>query len=371
MMATFEAKTKTAAQVAPSRPMSVSPRKAGPLELLVRAAVVKAFAHVHKMSIENARIGLARAHPRYGEEATKIVCRAATEPAMTFNEGWAAEFVVAMGADLIKEVMPKSAFTQLAGLGMQLVFGQGDIMVPNFIPSTPGGFVGEGQPIPVIQGETTGEFLRRKKMAIIISYSGEIAEGAIVSFEGFLRTRLQESLTVAIDSFLLDDAPATDARPAGLLAGAATVLTSGAMLGDLQTLAEALFAGAGNFVRAPVLIVNTAQGFAARMQAERSVIPLIVSPSIEPGTIALIDAADFACASGQPRFEISKDATLHFESEAPEHINFTGAMAMPARSLWQTETIGLRVILEVDWLLRRPNVASKMVGVHWIPAVKD
>jgi hypothetical protein len=364
-MATFEAKTKTAAApVAPLRPLLSQPRKPDGLELLVRAAVAQAVAHAHGMSIERALAAIAQNHPRYGNEATQLICRAATSPAATFEEGWAAEFVVTMAADY-QQLMPRSAFAQLAAQGMSLTFERGEIMVPNFTPSAAGAFIREGEPIPVVQGEMTGQLLTRKKMACIIGYSREVAEGAVVTLEGLLRTRIQESTAVALDSVLLDDQPGTDFRPAGLLNGAVAVTTSGGMQTDLQLLAEALVAATDHHVRSPVLIVNWAQALAARLQAERSVIPLIVSPSSEAGTVIMVDAADFACAGGQiPRFEISKEAAIHYEDTDPQHIS-DAVLATPVRSLWQTDSLGLRIILEVDWCLRRPGAVAFARDVQW------
>lgn len=362
-MTTYELKSGVVAPLsAPPRPFSIPPRKSDVLDILVRAAVVQAYAQTHeRTSIEQARAIIARKQPRYSDEVTKIICRAATAPATTFEEGWAAEFLVAQGADLIVSVMPRSAFAQLAALGMHLTFSFGDILVPDFIPSAPGVFVRQGEPIPVIQGVTTGQMLTRKKMACIVSYTGEINETAIVTLEGLLRTRIQESTSVALDAVLLDNQAATDARPAGLLNGAVAVTSSGSMQGDMQSLAEGLFALANHVVRAPVLIMNSAQAFAARLQFNREFIPIIVSPSIAAGTVVMLDASDFACASAVPRFEVSKESALHFEDSAPEPLD-TGRSV---KSLWQEELLGLRMILEVDWLMRRPGVACYMEDVHW------
>lgn len=350
----------TAQSLAPPRP--VGGRKRDALEIIVRAAVVNVFAHVRKMGSEQARLFIANKHRRYDDELTKIICRGVTSPAMTFEEGWAAEFVVAAGADLISELAPRSAFAQLASQGMHLTFGVGDILVPDFIPDSVGMFIRQGGPIPVIQGQATGQILTRKKLASIVTYTGEMSDMAIVSLEGIFKTRIQESTALALDSVLLDDQPATDTRPAGLLNGAAQVTSSGGMQMDLQLLAERLWELAGHAVRAPVLIMNIAQAFAARLQNYRDIIPIIPA-SVEPGTVLMLDAGDFACAGGQvPRLEVGTKAALHFEDTAPEHL-FPGAT--PVRSLWQEDLLGLRMILEVDWCLRRPGVASYMKGVHW------
>jgi len=331
------------------------------VDLVVRAAIVQAFAHARRMSAERACATIAQRYPSYSDELTKFICRAASSPATTFEEGWAAEFVVAMGADLIVALMPRSVFAQLAAQGMHLTFGNADIMVPDFIPSAVGTFIRQGEPIPVIQGTTIAQFLTRKKLACIVSYSGDVDEGTIVPLEGILRTRIRETAIATLDSILLDDQPGTDVRPAGLLNGAVQVTSTGVMHADLQLLAQELSTIAGHYIRVPVLIMNIAQDLAAHRNFGE-VMPLISSPSVAPGTIIMVDAADFACAGGQvPRFEISKEAALHFEDSNPEHLH----VGSPVRSLWQEETLGLRMILEVDWCLRRPGIAAYMRNVHW------
>jgi hypothetical protein len=357
-MSPFEARKSAV----PPRPFSASPRKADALDLLVRAAIVQTYARVRRMGVEQARATIAMKRLRYDDEATKLICRAASAPATTFDVEWASELVVAEGADLICTLIPRSTFAQLAAQGMHLTFSGPEILVPNYLPNVPGLFVRQGEPIPVLQGQTTGQLLTRKKMPCIVTYTGEMSEGAIVTMEGIFRTCITESTTLALDAVLLDDQPGSDVRPAGLRNGAVQVASTGTLHSDLQLLVEGLLGVADNHVRAPILIMNLAQAVASRMQDYRNIVPVIPSPSVAPGTVMMVDAADFACAGGQvPRVEMSKEAALHFDDVAPDHLDG----ASPVHSLWQEELLGLRVILEVDWCLRRPGVGCYMIDAHW------
>jgi hypothetical protein len=367
-MTTMDA-TRAARATAP-RPFAVGPKRSDVLDVLVRTAVVQTYAHVHKMSIEDARLYLADHYARYGDEVTKAFCDYAAKgisvPATTYLSGWAAELVGQSHADVIGALLPRSGYAQLAALGLSLQFGRnGRIAVPSFSPSVAGAFVREGEPIPVAQGETTGEFLTRKKMAVITTFTSEIDEASVPTIESLLRARIQESSSIVLDSVLFDDEPASDVRPAGLLHGAVELGSSGGMQGDLQSLAEGVFAAASNHVRSFVMIANPAQALAARLQNYRDVCPLIVSSAVPPGTVIMLDAADFVCAGGDaPRFEISGQATLHMEDTTPNHLA-NGGQASPTRSLWQTNTRGLRMILQVDWCLRRPSAVAFMSDVFW------
>ena len=87
------------------------------------------------------------------------------------------------------------------------------------------------------------------------------------------------------------------------------------------------------------------------------------------GTVIAIDAADFVSVGGEgPRFEISDQATLHFEDTAPADIvsgASPGTAATPVKSLWQTDSLALRLILPINWTVRRAGVVSWVQGVTW------
>ena len=62
-----------------------------------------------------------------------------------------------------------------------------------------------------------------------------------------------------------------------------------------------------------------------------------------------------------PRFDVSQDALLHM-NDVPLPVN-AGTPANPLRSLYQTDTIGCRLRMEVAWALRSP------AGVAWTQSV--
>ncbi len=88
-----------------------------------------------------------------------------------------------------------------------------------------------------------------------------------------------------------------------------------------------------------------------------------------PGTVALVDAADFFTATGdEPRFDVSDQATLHMEDTAPQAIGTVGTpnvVAAPVRSLFQTDSLGLRMILDLNWTMRRAGMVAFVAGVTW------
>jgi HK97 family phage prohead protease/HK97 family phage major capsid protein len=333
----------------------------------------------------------------YGDDdqtklVTDLVLRAASAPAMTTVTGWAAELVQQTYAAMMPTLMPQAILTRLAARGLSLQFGRaGKIIIPtrSRTPSLAGSFVGEGQAIPVRQGAFTAQTLTPKKVGIISSWTKEMDEHSIPAIEGVLREAIQADTTVAVDSVLIDANAATLIRPAGLLNGiAAQTPTAGggmaALVGDLKLLIGALTTSTYGNVRSPVWLmnptdvlgaslVNTANTgvFPFKEEVGRGTllnIPIIDSGTIPAKTMILIDAADFVVADGgAPRFEISDQATLHFEDTNPADLvsGSPGVVATPQKSLFQTDSIALKMVMPLNWVQRRAGTIAWTQNVTW------
>ena len=113
------------------------------------------------------------------------------------------------------------------------------------------------------QGAFSAITFTPKKMAVISTFTREIAEHSTPAIEGLIRQAIVEDTAVAIDSVLLDATAATTTRPAGLKAGvSATTATAGggiaAVIGDIRGLTGALITGTNGNLRSPVWIMNPA-----------------------------------------------------------------------------------------------------------------
>lgn len=372
------------------RPFGLPVRKMDPLEYLVRAGTVRYMSKVTGDSIDVCRQKI------YGnDEATKVIvdycAKAATAPALTTVAGWAAELVQQVNASFMETLQPQAVFPQLSALGMSLSFGRnGRIAVPTraATPTIAGSFVGEGQPIPVRQAAFSSVLLTPKKMAVITSWSREIDEHSVPAIEGLLRNAIQEDTAVSIDSVLLDSNAATAIRPAGIRNGVVGLTpTAGggfaALVGDIKQLTGALLTATNGNIRNMAFIMNPQQAlsisliqppvpgglfpFADEVAAGRlRGAKLITSGTVPVSTVICIDAADFVVVGGEaPRFEISDQATLHMEDTTPLPIVAGTTAADPTRSLWQTDSLALRLILPLNWALRRTGTVSWLTAVTW------
>jgi HK97 family phage major capsid protein len=276
-------------------------------------------------------------------------------------------------------------------MGLSLGFGRNaKIIIPtrSRTPTIAGSFVGEGLPIPVRQGAFTSLSLTPMKMAVITTWTRELDEHSIPAIEGLLRDAVVYDTSVAIDSVLLDANAATTVRPAGILNGVAGLTpTAGggfaALTGDIKQLSGALLTSTLGNVRKPVWLLNPQQVNSASFaiatgagvfpyrdeigQGRLGGWPFIQSGTVPAGTVIVIDAADFVAVTGDgPRFEISDQATLHMEDTTPTDISTSGtAVAFPAKSMFQTDMLALRMIMPLTWAIRRTGTIAWLTGVTW------
>lgn len=362
------------------------------LDYIVRAGTTAYVAKTWGKDPHEARVKI------YGEdEPTKfmldLVLRAASAPAMTTVTGWAAELMQQTYVAMMPTLMPKGILTRLGARGLTLTFGRAakiNIPTRSRTPTIAGSFVGEGQPIPVRQGAFTSQVLTPKKMAVITTWTREMDEYSVPAIEGILREAIQQDTTVAVDSVLIDANAATTIRPAGLLNGiAAQTATAGggiaAVVGDLKLLFGVLNTATYGNIRNPVWLMNPAELlslslvnaantgiFPFKDEIARGAlfnVPIIDSGTIPLKTVILVDAADFVVIGGEaPRFEVSDQATLHMEDTAPADLvgaGSPGVVAAPQRSLFQTDSLALRMIMPLNWAQRRAGTIAWVQNVTW------
>jgi HK97 family phage major capsid protein/HK97 family phage prohead protease len=375
----------------PPRPFAMPRREQRPGELLLNALIAFGEAkHTRKTAYD------ILAERGWGEDVGIRACldwvqRAATAPATTTTTGWAAELVQTQYADLISFLFAASIYGPLTGAGARYTLGRyGQISIPveSATPTVAGSFVAEGAPIPVRQEAFTPITIGLKKMAVISSFTRELFEHSTPNIDTQLRDRISRDTSVAVDTVLIDNNPVTSIRPAGLRNGVTGLTpTAGggftALVADLKALIGVLITA--NSLRAPVWIMNpqqllsialtpaTAAGvFPFKAEADQGRLlgyPVIQSVTVPATMVIIVDAADFASLTGDDaRFELSDQATLHMEDTTPLAIGTPGTpptVAAPARSMFQTDSIALRMIMPMNWIMRRTGLVGWVTGVTW------
>lgn len=364
------------------RPLSVSRKKVDPVDYFVRAAVCQARAFMLQQPLERAL------HDSYGDdEATKIILRAVTNPAMTTVTGWAAELVQQAVEGFIDTLKPASIYGPLSNRGSKFTFGRnGSIKIPGRAktPNLAGSWIGEGAPKPVRKLGLTSITLMPYKLAVISTFTEEMAAYSTPQIEQVIRQAMADDTSTSLDSYLIDDVAASAIRPAGLLVGATPVTPNTtesdplAMAADLKNLAAAIVANGGG--RDIVFLMNPVQamgiGLAQATDGTFITVPdqltraVISSQTVPVDTVIAVDAADFATATGDmPKYSVSDQATIHEEDTTPLPLatgpQGTAVVASPIRSLWQTDSIGVRMVLDVSWAMRRAGMVAVSEGVTW------
>lgn len=386
--------TPETARTSPAAPAIVTlvRKELDPVDYIVRAATVSYMAKTSGKTEDEIRQRM------YGEDPlTKVVCdlvtRAASAPALTTVTGWALELAQTTYTALMPLLMPNGILPRLATRGLTLAFGTaGRIVIPtrSRTPSLAGSFVGEGMPIPVRQGAFTSQTLTPKKMAVITTWTREMNDHSQPAIEGLLRDAIQQDTAVAVDTVLLDANAATVIRPAGLLNGVAaitaTAITNGALaaiVGDIANMVSAITTSTYGNVRNLVWLMNPTDVLRAglisaantglfpfREELARGMlanIPVIDSATVPTKVMILVDAADFVVAGGgAPRMEMSDQATLHMEDTTPlDLVASPSTVAAPQRSLFQTDSLALRMVLPLNWVQRRAGTIAWTQAVTW------
>jgi len=375
---------KKRAWAQPAKPVEVG-------DYYIKTATAAALSYILRAPMPQV---LQQFYPQADEELRqslqRIATRAATVPATTTTTGWAIELVETAFAGFLDFLTPEAVYPRLSAMGERYNFGRaGKISIPAraTTPTIAGSFVLEGSPIPVRQAAFSAVTLTPKKMAVISIMTREITEHSTPQIEQIVRRAIVEDTAGAIDNVLLDATAADTTRPAGIRAGVAgqTPTAGGgiaAVIGDIKNLVGVLTNV--NSLRRPVFIMHPAQAlslqliqnaggdfaFKDEIQSGRLFgYPVITSTKVTATMVIFMDAADFASVSGDdPRFDVSDSATVHMEDTTPLAIGTVGSpatVAAPTRSLWQTDCIGIRMILPMNWALLRTGTLAWVTGVTW------
>lgn len=362
------------------RPLSIGQKDVGGLDLLVRRALVRSCALYSERSVDEI---LAERYP--GHEATAAITKAAQTLGTTGTAGWVAELQQTSYAALLDALRGKSIYPELRARGMGLNFdAAGSVYIPSLVAGgANGSFFAEGTPMRVGRITTAGQTMTPRKMGVIIPFSREAAKRSTPNLEGLIKKAIVDDTGAVLDSVLLDATAGDTVRPAGLLNGVAAVST-GFAGGDYQAVKEDFKALLKPFIDANAaaniaVIMNASQGLSQSLmdgplgnadwfKPIRDRVTIIESTRATAGRLIAVRAEDFATAMGDtPEFELSNQATIHMEDATPlEIVSATGpTTANPVRSFFQTDSMGVRMVMDVSWKMVRSGMVQWVNGTSW------
>jgi hypothetical protein len=303
------------------------------------------------------------------DDITHIVLRSAVNPSMTTDSTMAA-ILMEVVADFVASLAPMSAVAPLFASAVQVnLNGLHTVRVPhrlgpiniNDVP-----WIAEGGAIPVPSIPLAADITLgpMKKMAAIIPFTRELAESG--NAEQIFTTLLRETAARQLDSTVFSNQPATAARPAGILDGVTPLTaTAGggdtAMTGDLAALANAI----GTVTTGLAYIAHPNQANSIRLRKGAlwpADIPVWPTLGVAPGTVIALDPSALMTAFGpNPEFSTSKHTMVQLQT-TPTNDPLAGA---PTRSLFQTDSVGLRLLLDAAYLWRMAGAVAWVNNATW------
>jgi hypothetical protein len=271
------------------------------------------------------------------------------------------------------QIGPQSAGSTLLRRGISLEFANNAaIKVPSVTSSAAvAAFVQEGNPVPVQQlAFASGVTLAPRKFMALTVFSREIFAHSIPSIEAIVRAVLSEAVGLALDQAMFSSTVGDATRPAGLLVGLSAIgaATAGdwAMVNDFESLAGAVAPVSAN---APLIFVaSPKQAARARFSSQLKDTEVLSSSALPDKEILCIASNCLVSAiSPAPRFELSTEATVVMDT-APGQLGVAGTPATisaPARSLFQTDMISLRMSFEMSWALRSTTGLQFISAANW------
>src|SRR5262249_38043889 len=189
---------------------------------LVRAAIATARAELFEGDRNAGRV--ARQLWPDDKATLELVQRATSAMATTTDATWAGPLAAYRVEDVLQNLGPLSAGSQLLKQGITLTFdGAAEIRVPGItVSASAAGFVGQGQPIPVRQlSVSAGAILQPRKFATIVVLTREMITSS--NAEALVRAVLVDSVAAALDAALFSTTAGDAVRRAGLLNGVAAL----------------------------------------------------------------------------------------------------------------------------------------------------
>jgi hypothetical protein len=332
--------------------------------LFIGMCTAHARAFVTRSTVEDAAAAL-RPH----DPGLVDMIKAASAPAMTTVPGWAQELTQRLVIDTLEALGPASAAAEIFRESLIVTMGRaGQIAVPHFVAdyTNTGGFVAEGQPIPVHQLSLVNpDILDPHKASAIAVLTREMIESS--NAEKMVGDVLVRGTARMVDEVLFDANPKAANRPAGLRNGVAALppssatVDSEAFFADIKSLGDAVGPVLGNNTVVFVASPGRAIAMKSRFNYELPNLTVLGSNAVINDVLCIVPDGLVVAVGSDPIIEVSRAATLHMEGTTPLPVG----TAAPHRSLWQTDSIALSVRYPLTWARRDPRAFAWLTPTGW------
>jgi HK97 family phage major capsid protein len=329
------------------------------------------------------------AEQRWGDKAfAALVARAAVAPinsteAVGAGGGSALVTILQMQSEFIDLLRPALILPRLPSVRHLEFLNNGSIRIPKQTGGVVGGYIGEGQSIPVNRLSFGQLNLTPSKLAVIVPQTNEFLRRSDPSSEQLVQADMIEGTAATVDGFFFSSTAAAN-NPAGILTGVAhNVAGDIPLAATVSQVSDALRAMIGALVNANIKmtapawimhprtklylqLLRTVPGefFGFKAELDQGLLlgyPVITSTSISlnfGGTAgdapyALIDCAELVFAEDMgPVIDASQEASIQSDS-AP-----ATPPAAPYYSAFQNDMTFMRLRMSHTWARRRDEAVT-------------
>ena len=379
-------------------------KERAPGEIIFKQAAVAFKSFVDRTPID------ATAKSMYPTDAgLHAVIKSAIEPAATDVAGWAQELTEEANFGFLDLLRGEYITPQLwAAAGLNLNFESNTALD---IPGRAGtdtdmasGFTGERSAIPVRRMTLESQKVYPYKWGAISTFSKELAMRSTPQIQALVQRSILDDTGTKLDNdYLGESAEVTGYRPAGLFYNVTgtPASTGGAtagenMLADLQNLLNPFYAAnlngniriiihPSNALAMSTVLYNGNYLFRDELaNGTLHMIPVIVSTNTPIDELRAVVMSAQAVASGAQTFDVSDSATIvevDDDGVAPAMgaaypRSPTGAVGgpdgagttvpiSPVRSLWQTESVAVKMVQYISWKALRAGSVNRITGIDY------
>lgn len=331
---------------------------------------------------------------RFGNShAVETIIKAAQNPAMTNVPGYAQELTRQSYGQFLDLLKARAILPQCTpAANIHSFDGANSIWVPTRLGgSAPGTWRAEGSPIPV-KGLTFDHILLTpKNLGVILTATQEMLRRSAIDLASYFQNAITQDTGKALDALFISNTAGTAISPAGARNAldptdtrASTGANAAQITNDIKLMVKKITSHdmgdpattrwlmhPANLIAVAMLLTATgSKQFPEAESGRLAGYPVVTSTQMDPAIVLLIDFSNYTFGIGVPQFRVSEDATIH-EDSAPLPISTgtsgAGALtAAPVRSLYQTNSWALRMMLDADWAKLRPiGPVQELTACAW------
>jgi hypothetical protein len=254
-----------------------------------------------------------------------------------------------------------------------------------------GAFRAEGAPIPVKGIQFTSQTLTPKNLGVILTATEEMLARSSIDLAAYFQEAMVKDTAEYLDIVFLSPDAGSAIIPAGIrngLIATDTRVSVGPTTANIVTdvkvmmthMAESKMGNPATtrwimspknwFTASMALTATGALQFPETGGGKLGMYSALVTTHIPDNIVLLVDFDHINAGFGAPNFLASSVATLHEENALPLPIGSPGApatVAAPVRSLYQTNSWALRLLMDVDWKkLRTFGMVQELTAVAWV-----